>query len=79
MRSSRLLPLFFLGMSVSVIATGKEPPPDNKYEDGITLTITSKPFDPKAHRLSKCKEKMLCQSKKKDNLNITCAMKIYAV
>lgn len=64
MRSSRLLPLFFLGMSVSVIATGKEPPPDNKYEDGITLTITSKPFDPKAHRLSKCKEKMLCQSEK---------------
>lgn len=29
---------------------------NNKYEDGITLTITSKPFDPKAHVIEKCGE-----------------------
>lgn len=64
MCSPKLVPLFILIMSVPPIAMGKEPLPNNKYEDGITLTITSKPFDPKAHKLSKCKEMMLCQSEK---------------
>lgn len=40
------------------------PPPSDKYVDGITLTITSKPFDPKTHTLTKCKAMMLCQSEK---------------
>ena len=44
--------------------TACSPPPNDKYVDGITLTITSKPFDPKAHTLTKCKEMMLCESEK---------------
>ena len=36
------------------------PPPDDKYVDGITLTITSKPFVPKAHKIAECKQVNPC-------------------
>lgn len=61
MGSQKSLLLLFLFMSVSSIANGKEPPLDNKYEDGITLTITSKPFNPRLHNIAECKkEPSLC-------------------
>lgn len=41
--------------------TACSPPPNDKYVDGITLTITSKPFNPKAHNIAECKkEPSLC-------------------
>ena len=83
MCSPKRLPLFFLALSLTAVAHGKEPlpvnksggsdtparcsrtacssPPNDKYVDGITLTITSKPFNPKAHNIAECKkEPSLC-------------------
>jgi hypothetical protein len=56
MRKSKYLylPWFVLSLLTSSLAFGGEPLPNNRYEDGITLTITSKPFDPKAHAIKKC-------------------------
>ena len=45
----------FLALSISSVVWGGELL-NNKYEDGITLTITSKPFDAKAHVIKKCDE-----------------------
>jgi hypothetical protein len=45
------------------LGSAGEPLMDNKYEDGVTLTITTKPFDPKAHKITKCKE-TLCETEK---------------
>jgi hypothetical protein len=58
MRKSKYLylPWFVLSLLTSSLACGGEPLPNNRYEDGITLTITSKPFDPKAHVVKKCGE-----------------------
>ena len=42
-----------LALSISSVVWGGEPPMNNVYEDGITLTITSKPFDAKAHVIKK--------------------------
>ena len=56
MRNSTPLLLFFIALSMSSAACGKEPRANNVYEEGVTLTITSKPFDPKAHVIKKCGE-----------------------
>ena len=55
-RSEPLLFIFFVLLSVLPVAQGVEPPVNNMYEDGITLTITNKPFDTKAHVIKKCGE-----------------------
>lgn len=56
MRKPTLWLLISLGLSLSSVAWGGESRPNNVYEDGITLTITSKPFDAKAHVIKKCDE-----------------------
>ena len=56
MRKPKLLPWIVLALSISSVAWGGEPPRNNMYEDGITLTITNKPFDTKAHVIKKCGE-----------------------
>ena len=52
----KLTPWLFLSLALSIssVVWGGEPPMNNVYEDGITLTITSKPFDAKAHVIKKC-------------------------
>jgi hypothetical protein len=39
---------------MSSAACGKEPPANNVYEDGVTLTITNKPLNAKAHVITRC-------------------------
>lgn len=56
MRKSEPLLCFVLSLAMTAIAHGKEPALNNQYEDGVTLTITSKPFDPKTHSIKKCGE-----------------------
>lgn len=51
------------GSDISYRCTSRScsPPPNDKYVDGVTLTITSKPFNPKAHKIEECKrEPSLC-------------------
>lgn len=45
-----------LALSMSSTSWGGEPLTNNVYEDGVTLTITTKPFDPSAHVIKKCGE-----------------------
>lgn len=54
MRKSEPLLCFVLSLAMTAVAHGKELALNNQYEDGVTLTITSKPFDPKAHVIKKC-------------------------
>ena len=42
-----------LALSISSVVWGGEPPMNNVYEDGVTLTISNKPFDAKAHVIKK--------------------------
>lgn len=43
-------------MMKSSIVSGGQAVANNVYEDGVTLTITSKPFNPKSHVIKKCGE-----------------------
>ena len=56
MRKLKVLRWFVLFLSMSSVVWGGEPPANNVYEDGVSLTITTKPFDPKAHVVRKCGE-----------------------
>lgn len=44
------------GSIVFLTASNAESAVDNKYQEGITLTITNKPFDPKAHKIELCSD-----------------------
>ena len=61
MRKPTLWLLLSLTLPISSAAWSGKPATDNVYEDGVTLTITTKPFDPKAHKITYCKE-TLCET-----------------
>jgi hypothetical protein len=48
--------LLCCAFAMSPLVYGKEPLTDNNYDDGVTLTITSRPFNPKMHAIKKCGE-----------------------
>ena len=55
------LPLLFaLALSMSSAAWSGQSSTDNVYEDGVTLTITTKPFDPKVHKIEMCGGELAC-------------------
>ena len=53
--------LLSLTLPISSAAWSGKPATDNVYEDGVTLTITTKPFNPKAHKITYCNE-TLCET-----------------
>ena len=57
-----LVLLFSLGLSIPSAAWSGKPANDNVYEGGVTLTITSKPFDPKKHKIEKCGGELACMA-----------------
>ena len=61
MRKFNVVLLCSVGLSMPPAAWSGKPATDNVYEDGVTLTITTKPFDPKAHKITYCKE-TLCET-----------------
>lgn len=54
--------LFSLALSMSSVAWSGQSPVDNVYEDGVTLAISTKPFDPKAHKIEKCGGELACSA-----------------
>ena len=62
MRRFNLVLLCSLGLSVPSAAWSGKPANDNVYEGGVTLTITSKPFDPKKHKVEKCGGELACMA-----------------
>ncbi len=54
MRKQSLWLFVILTLSLSSVVRSGEPTLNNVYENGITLTITSKPFEAKAHVIKKC-------------------------
>jgi len=50
----------FLAFALPNVAYSTGPAPDNRYDDGITLTISSKPFDAKTHTIEWCEEGKVC-------------------
>ena len=60
MRSLKFLLGFALVLALVPGTRAQEPALDNQFEDGVTLTITTKPFDPKMHKIEKCGGELAC-------------------